>query len=566
MADLYRLFRQEMRALQDEGSTFAKDFPEAARFLDPDLLEDRDPYVERLTEGVAFLTSRIRELSSSHQDGLTQHLLDVVAPELEAPLPSLAVVEFAPRSDTAAVSVLGKDATLRAGCRDGGRDIRFSLTNSVAIDRIQVGSARFDDHDGKNGELEIELERRFASSPGAWPATIEVFLLADPPVVWALRYALLRRLVSLEISVDGSVCPSPGVEIRRVAMPAYVSGDESPSPLENMRDFLCADERFRFFGIVGLDGLPRGSQTVRLRMRFQGSLPRGFSRAVEAKVFRLHAGIAVNRVVEICQALAWDHTTDTMALRPVGGAGMDVLDVVSVEGLTTGRPTRRIGFRKFSSYRSSGDGGHFQLIHRIGKDGARISEIAVGSGYRQEVLECQYLSVQAICSDGNRPHEAVQPDDFHALETEDMPRVTLIGLTRPTPSHRPASSVDPKSRLLAYAAGHFEGWMDAARLKDGLRQVMWEPSESKRTLIEAIQEVSLENDHVISNGVGWRRFVATIRLRDTTCAPETWDRLGILDAFGEGLYRFVMNETPIGARSKLRLVVEPAGSILEWEN
>jgi len=566
MADLFRLFRQEMRGLQDEGAGFAKDFPEAARHLDADRLEVRDPYVERLTEGVAFLTARVRELDHAREDGLVRHLLEVVAPDLESPLPSVAVVEFAPRSDTAQASDLPGNSRVSAACRDGGNGIAFALTNSVAIDRAVVVSARADEIDEKNGTLEIELSRSAATKSDTWPAKMDVFLLADPPVVWSLRYALLRRSSHVEVAQDGFAVDAKEIRIERAAMPAYVSGSREPSPLEHMRDFLCADERFRFFRIAGLASLPPGGTSVRLRFRFQGTLPRGMVRAVNADVFRLHAGVVVNRLLETCQALAWDHTADTMALRPVGGGRREILDVVSVEGLTATRPPRRIGFRKFSNYRQAGDQGHYQVVHRLARDGSRISELALGTNSGLQPLECQYLSVQAYCSDADRPHDAVQPSGFHALHADPKPRVSIVGLTRPTPSHRPAPNVDPRSRLLAFAAGHFDGWLDAARLKDGLRQVMWDSAESKRTLIESIQDVSIENDHILSNGVGWRRMVATIRLRDTTCTPDTWDRLGILDAFGEGLYRFVLNETPIGARSKLRLLVEPAGALLEWEN
>jgi hypothetical protein len=55
-------------------------------------------------------------------------------------------------------------------------------------------------------------------------------------------------------------------------------------------------------------------------------------------------------------------------------------------------------------------------------------------------------------------------------------------------------------------------------------------------------------------------------LRDTTCTPETWDRLGVIDAFGSTLFGLALAETPIGFRTRQRLVVDPAGVELEWEN
>jgi hypothetical protein len=50
-----------------------------------------------------------------------------------------------------------------------------------------------------------------------------------------------------------------------------------------------------------------------------------------------------------------------------------------------------------------------------------------------------------------------------------------------------------------------------------------------------------------------------IRLRDTTCTPDTWDRLGVLDAFAGILGLLVEEETPIGSGFSTTVVVEPAG-------
>jgi type VI protein secretion system component VasA len=106
--------------------------------------------------------------------------------------------------------------------------------------------------------------------------------------------------------------------------------------------------------------------------------------------------------------------------------------------------------------------------------------------------------------------------------------------------------------------------MDADRLKDGLRQVLWDSAATKRTLIEAIHEVKVDSGFVMDSGVAWRRMDVEIRLRDATCTPETWDRIGILDAFGSILHAFVQDATEIGSRSRLRVLVEPAGIALDY--
>jgi hypothetical protein len=126
------------------------------------------------------------------------------------------VVEFASRSDTAAVELLPSGTKVLAACRDGGSGVRFSLTNSVVIDRMLVAAAKVDDHDEKSGLLDIELARTLVTNSDAWPERLDVFLLADPPVVWTLRYALLRRLATIEVAVDGIADRHPTVSDARV--------------------------------------------------------------------------------------------------------------------------------------------------------------------------------------------------------------------------------------------------------------------------------------------------------------------------------------------------------------
>ena len=565
MSDLRRLFEQEMRALQEEGADFAKDFPEAARFLDFERLDERDPYVERLTESFAFLTARVREALSTQQDGLTQHLLELVAPDLDQPLPSVAVVEFIPRSDFSEATLLPVGSEVVTTASTGGVKSPFVLLNPVAIDLVALTSARLEITETNQNILELELVKTSQNKGAPWPETLPLFLLGDSPVVWAVRFGLLRRLAKIQVFLAENWVDAPEIALERLDQPSYASQRGLPSPLAQLRDFLCADERFRFVSLSGFGSLT-GHPSLRLRLHFQGALPRGMARAITKDLFRLHTGVFVNRFVSSCQALAWDHSQPMMVVQANGGSQREIMEVVSVEGLTATQPPRRISYRKFANYRHDSGHAHYQMVRTINRKGNAVVGLSLGTTGSPDALESQYLAIQAICSDGEHPHDNLQPGDLNSLAMDSPPRVGVSGLTRPTSSFRPPELADPRSRLLAFSAGHFDGWLDAPRLKDALRHVMWDPAESKRTLIEAIQDVTSENGHIFVKGVAWRQMVTTIRLRDTTCTPDTWERLGVIDAFGSVLLKLIQEETPIGSRTRLRILVDPAGVVLEWEN
>ncbi|MEJ2073015.1 MAG: type VI secretion system baseplate subunit TssF [Reinekea sp.] len=68
-------FEAEMRSLQDLAQEFAEAYPEQASMLNLNTVKDRDPYVERLLEGMAFLTSQIRHRLDDSIPEISQALL-----------------------------------------------------------------------------------------------------------------------------------------------------------------------------------------------------------------------------------------------------------------------------------------------------------------------------------------------------------------------------------------------------------------------------------------------------------------------------------------------------------
>lgn len=96
---LLRYYNQELRYLREMGGQFAREFPKIAARLGMEGLEVADPYVERLIEGCAFLAARVQLKQDAEFPNLGQRLLDMVSPNLGAPVPSMLVAQLHPRSD-----------------------------------------------------------------------------------------------------------------------------------------------------------------------------------------------------------------------------------------------------------------------------------------------------------------------------------------------------------------------------------------------------------------------------------------------------------------------------------
>ncbi|CAK5458865.1 FtoU [Escherichia coli] len=79
-----RYFEAEMRYLREAGKEFAQAYPDRAAMLNLDKPGARDPYVERLFEGFAFLMGRLREKLDDDLPELTEGLVSLLCTALPA--------------------------------------------------------------------------------------------------------------------------------------------------------------------------------------------------------------------------------------------------------------------------------------------------------------------------------------------------------------------------------------------------------------------------------------------------------------------------------------------------
>jgi len=86
-------YQSELTALRQQGKRFAERNPALAPFLGQ---SGRDPDVERLLEGFAFLTGRLRQKLDDELPELTHSLMHLLWPNYMRPLPAFSMLQFDP--------------------------------------------------------------------------------------------------------------------------------------------------------------------------------------------------------------------------------------------------------------------------------------------------------------------------------------------------------------------------------------------------------------------------------------------------------------------------------------
>src|SRR5215813_11953826 len=95
--DLLGYYERELAFVRQMGAEFARKYPKIAGRLHLEADKCEDPHVERLIEAFAFLTGRIRLKVDDEFPEITESFLNILYPHYLAPIPSMAVVQFAPK-------------------------------------------------------------------------------------------------------------------------------------------------------------------------------------------------------------------------------------------------------------------------------------------------------------------------------------------------------------------------------------------------------------------------------------------------------------------------------------
>ena len=155
------LYELELEHLRRMGVEFAKSNPKIAGRLDLGANMSQDPWVERLLEGFAFLSARVRLKLEAEFPRFTQSLLGTVYPHYLAPMPSMAIVQFRPDPGEGSLAD-GVDVPRDFVLRGKGDQTRceYRTAHDMTLWPLQVVEAQYHTRDLPSLELPPGCEAR----------------------------------------------------------------------------------------------------------------------------------------------------------------------------------------------------------------------------------------------------------------------------------------------------------------------------------------------------------------------------------------------------------------------
>lgn len=150
---LVKHYERELVFMREMGAEFAAAFPKIAGRLGMEGTEVLDPYVERLLEGVAFLSARVQLELELQYPTFTSNLLEIIYPSYLAPTPSMMIAEFEPEITSAALKsgyTVARHTVLRSRLMEGEQTpCEFRTAADLTMWPIEISQAEYIDGRGE---------------------------------------------------------------------------------------------------------------------------------------------------------------------------------------------------------------------------------------------------------------------------------------------------------------------------------------------------------------------------------------------------------------------------------
>ena len=496
-------YNSELVFLRELGAEFAQRYPKVAGRLQLEADKCEDPHVERLLEGVALLSARVRQKIDDEYPEIVEALLGILYPHFLRPLPSMAIAQMLP-PENAANLVAGhvvERGTQVASPPVAGSPCLFRTTYPVTIWPIEVESARLQ-HDrvvlpGKPPEAVGLIQIRLRCQAGMTFDQLQLdrlrfYLDGEPPIVHAIYLALMNHGCGIVARPVGAAGSDRGVPLPKGAIrPVGFEPDEGMIPYPSrsfpgyrlLQEYFAFPEKFLFFDVTGLARLagPEWGDAIDLFFFLERS-PRS-EISVDADNFRLGCTPVVNLFHRVCEPISVTHTKAEYPIVPDVHRSLatEVYEIESVTGVGA-YLDEPVAYEPFYAIRHGSESPSAKKPYwyaarrpspRKGDAGTELHLTFVNPGFQPTRPATEAVTVRALCT--NRDLPAKLPfggdrADFQITAAGPVGRVRC--LRKPTATIRPRTGRGLQWPLISQLSLNHLSLSDSENGLDSLREIL----------------------------------------------------------------------------------------------
>jgi type VI secretion system protein ImpG len=568
-----KYYQDELVFLRDMGREFAAANPEAARFLaEP----GSDPDVERMLEGFAFLTAKLRQKLDDELPEVTHSLAEMFWPHYLRPIPATCIMQFEhANKETADIKPLKQGIEIDSAPVDGTR-ARFRTCYDFDLMPLEIADVQL------RREAPARLRLHF-KTPGKLPLdkaglkSVRLHLAGENSVTRALYVALVRNVRRVVVRKgdgnDGAVnYELPGNAIRPVGLAENEAVFGGPGPsfpgFRLLQEYFVAPGKFMFIELDRLDGTRQFFGENKFVVDFEfARLPENMPPVSKANV-QLNCVPAVNLFKHDADPVRVHHGRTEYAVRPAGDARhYEIHSIDNVYGLEIGSAKEQHYSPQFKLSRT---GRRDELFYH-----ARRQEAVTGSG--SEVLitfldpedpaarpNIETITLELTCTNGQLAGKLDAGDV--SVKTGNAPTFAKYrNITRPTPTVPPPLNDDLHWRLISHLSLNYMSLLsvDSLRSVIGLynfrARIDRQTEQAHARLLEGIKAVQGKPASVLVDGVPVRGLDIELTVDEELLGGE-----GEAFFLGSVLNEFFAQYVSLNSFSRLAMKGAKRGEVWQW--
>lgn len=607
-------YESELMFLRDMGAEFAAAYPKIAARLGMEGVEVLDPYVERLLEGVAFLSARIQLELELQYPNFTSNLLEIVYPHYLAPTPSMMIAAFEPDTANSAVKdgyLLPRHSVLRSRLMEGEQTpCEYRTAADMTMWPVEITQAEYIDGRGElvaagvagHTQARAGIRLRLRRSDGE-PISdlgldnLVLHLNGNAGNSWLLLELLCTQVQGLtgrstDRRADWTLPLKDGAVIQRGFEP-----EEALLPIPRrvfdgyrlLQEYFAMPERFLFVELQGLKpALKRAAgQDVDIYILLKEGR-RDIAPMVVPEAFTLNAVPAVNLFPKRCDRVQISARDTEQHVVPNRTAGLDfeIYALQSVTGIS-GEGADDVTFRPFYSatdFTAAGEThpAYYTVRRRMRQRSEKERLRGVRTSYLgSEVFltlvdraqapypaDLEQLAVQALCTNRDLPL-LLSTGDADVFQLPEGGPVKAIRLpVSPTRPHPTLAQGDTAWRLISHLSLNYASIADTDKgsSAEALRELvgLYAPLGDRVTEKQLEGIVSVTSRPIVRRMSDEVLSTALRGLEITLGFDESFFEGTSIYALGAVLERFFRRYATLNSFTETVLTTQKRGEIARW--
>lgn len=579
-------YQSELSALRQLGRRFSERNPALAPFLGE---AGQDPDVERLLEGFAFLTGRLRQKLDDELPELTHSLMHLLWPNYMRPTPAFSILQFDPLKQVGPGVMVPRDTPVESLAINGER-CRFRTCYATRVLPLQLSALDYSPQ-GERALLSLRLEMSAEGNFSEWSFDeVRLHLAGDRYVSQGLYLSLLRHVDGIELQpfgcdglaikgADGqAVCLRVGADqVKPVGfceLHALIPYPQNTfRGYRHLQEYFAFPEKYLFVDVQGLGVLQQLPQEVLKQIRGV-KLCFGLhtqSQATQCPTLdnvKLYCTPIVNLFQHDAVPIRLEGKQDEYLLIP-GEYSRANASVFSVDKVTGWRPggLGYAAYVPFESFEHDGDTDasaapdSYSIRQRESTQHAGLDTwLGLGNGHGRAQ---ETLSIELTCTNHNLPRQ-LQAGEINQPCEQTPEGLSFRNISVPTASYAPPLDQDFLWRLISNMSLNYLSLSDIKALKviletyDLPRYHDRQARKVSQIRLGALQSISHTAVDRLHRGMPYRG----LRI-DLTVDPHGFLGPGEVFVFASVLNEFFALYASLNAFHELR-VISTQGDVYLW--